>query len=124
FRQKSRVPKGLSCTANTLVKKSVFYQVGKFDSTLKSGADWAFSQRSIEQGFRIEYEAFVMVRHPARKTLRAFFKKHFRHVCWNSVTIRREYHCSQLRVLLSSLKGSLRRLFKPKTKVSSMYERL
>jgi glycosyltransferase involved in cell wall biosynthesis len=124
FRQKSRVPKGQSCTANTLVKRSVFYKAGKFNSKLKSFGDWEFSQRCLKRGFSIEYGSSVVVRHPARKSLETLIKRHLRHVYWGSIITRKNYQCGQLKVLLSSLKGALQRLFKHKPKVSTTYDRL
>lgn len=123
FQQKEWVPKGNSCTANLIIKKSVFHEAGKFDSTLKSGADWEFSRRCVDKGFRMVYGKSVIVKHPARKSLRALLKKHMRHISWGSIITRKKYRCSQLRVLLSNLKGSLLKLFKQKQRVQNRYER-
>ncbi|MFH5833519.1 glycosyltransferase [Halalkalibaculum sp. DA3122] len=123
FRQKEWVPNGKSCTANLIIKKSIFYKAGKFDSTLKSGGDWEFSKRCVGKGYDMQYGESVIIRHPARKTLRALLKKHYRHICWGSIITREKYQCGQLKVLLSSLKGAFQRLFRKNPQISKKYER-
>jgi hypothetical protein len=78
----------------------------------------------LRKGFSIEYGASVVVRHPARKGLGTLLKRHLRHVYWGSIITRQNYQCSQLKVLLSSLKGGLKRLFKHKPKVLTINDRL
>ncbi|WP_340106372.1 glycosyltransferase [Rhodohalobacter sp. 8-1] len=123
FKQKTWVPEGKSCTANHFVKRDVFESVNGFDTSLKSGGDWEFSQRCVKLGYSMKYGADVVVRHPARKNLRAVLKKHYRHICWNSIIIRRKFKCSQVRFLLSSLKGSLSRFFRSKSYAKNAYDR-
>lgn len=115
FKQKAWVPQGKSCTANHFVKRSVFEAVNGFDTTLKSGGDWEFSNRCVNLGYKMVYGEEVIVVHPARKNLKAMLKKHYRHICWASVIVREKYNCGQLRVLLSALKGSLTGLVKRKS---------
>ncbi|REL24198.1 glycosyltransferase [Rhodohalobacter sp. SW132] len=123
FKQEQWVPEGKSCTANHFVKKKVFNEVNGFDTTLKSGGDWEFSNRCVSLGYQMEYGADVIVLHPARKNLKAMLKKHYRHICWASVIVREKYNCGQLRVLLSSTKGALLGLFKKKPYVKNLKHR-
>ena len=55
-------------------KKNVFETVNGFDATLKSGGDWEFSMRCVSKGYVMEYGADVIMRHPARKGLKAMLK--------------------------------------------------
>lgn len=123
FSQKEWVPQGISCTANLIIKKSAFYEAGEFNSNLKSGGDWEFSKRCVRKGLNMQYGASVIVRHPARKSLRALLKKHFRHIYWGSIITREKYQCGQFKVLFSTLKGALKGLFRFKPQVSNWYER-
>lgn len=124
FRQQEWVPKGISCTANFIIEKLVFFEAGEFDSTLNSGGDWEFSQRCVRKGYRMVYADSVIVAHPARKSFRKMLKKHYRHICWGSAITREKYQCGQLKVLMSSLKGNLKQLFKTDSEVQNRYERL
>ncbi|MDX1639549.1 MAG: hypothetical protein R3281_16405, partial [Balneolaceae bacterium] len=124
FSQKEWVPNGISCTANLIISKAGFQRAGKFDSTLKSGGDWEFSKRCVRKGLTMEYGASVIVRHPARRNLRALLKKHFRHIYWGSIITREKYQCSQFRVLASDLKGAFQRLFKRNSKIPDPYEKV
>lgn len=123
FKQKQWVPEGKSCTANHFVKKDVFENAGRFDTSLKSGGDWEFSNRCVEKGYSMEYGEDVIVRHPARKNLRAMMKKHYRHICWASVIIRDKYDYGHFRVLLTATKGALLGFFKPKPYVKNFGDR-
>jgi glycosyltransferase involved in cell wall biosynthesis len=124
FRQRIWTAKGLSCTANLIIKKTIFFEAGRFDASLKSGGDWEFTKRCVDKEFRMAYGVSVVVEHPARKNLSALLKKHLRHVYWGSIITRRKFQCSQLKVLLSNLKGALIRLFKDKPRVAGWDETL
>ena len=123
FNQEEWVTDGKCCTANFAIKKSVFFEAGKFDSSLKSGGDWEFSQRCVDKKFTMGYEPSVLVQHPARKNLSALLKKHLRHVYWGSIITRKQYQCGQLKVLISNLKGAIEELSMIKPRVPSWYER-
>jgi len=124
FKQKQWVPEGKSCTANHFVKKEVFEKVGRFDTSLKSGGDWEFSSRCVDKGYSLEYGQNVIVRHPARKNIRAMLKKHYRHICWASIIIRDKYNYGHFRVLLTTSKGALFGILKRKSYVKNMGDRL
>ncbi len=124
FKQKEWVPKGISCTANHFVKKSVFNDVNGFDTTLKSGGDWEFSNRCVDNGYVMKYGEYVIVLHPARKNLKAMMKKHYRHICWSSIIVRKKHNCSQFKLMLSSLKYNILSIFKSRSYVHSLNHRL
>ncbi|CAN5384918.1 N/A [soil metagenome] len=123
FKQKQWVPEGKSCTANHFVKKQLFEAVNGFDTTLKSGGDWEFSKRCVNRGYSMEYGEDVVVMHPSRKNLKAMMKKHYRHICWASIIVREKYNCGHLRVLFSSLKGSLSGLAQKKPYAKNLKHR-
>lgn len=67
FNQKANVEiRKLSVTANFIVRKSLFTNVGLFDETQQSGEDWGWNRRATKQGISIDYDASVKVAHPAR----------------------------------------------------------
>jgi len=76
FPQKKYVEKAnFGVTANLFVMSDVFHQVGYFNSSLKSGGDTEFCQRAVKHGFQIVYCKGAIVKHPARKTVRAILNK-------------------------------------------------
>lgn len=62
-------------TANLFVRREVVDGIGPFDATLRSGGDREFCNRAIDAGFVIVYDDAVVVRHPARRTLRELRRK-------------------------------------------------
>lgn len=58
-------------TCALAVRNEVFEQVGAFDETLVSGGDKEFGNRVHNAGFQMEYASDIVIRHPARTTLRA-----------------------------------------------------
>jgi len=71
FHQKELINKRKSSvTANLLVRKSAFFKVGFFDSTKLSGGDFYWNQQANKVGLSIKYANDVLVRHPARRTIR------------------------------------------------------
>lgn len=57
-------------TANLVARREVMDRVGPFDATLASGGDLDWGRRAHAAGYRITYRPDVVVRHPARATLR------------------------------------------------------
>jgi GT2 family glycosyltransferase len=55
-------------TANLLVRKSVFDDVGEFDPKLLTGGDAEFCHRAVKAGWLIEYRKELIVSHPARSS--------------------------------------------------------
>lgn len=64
-----------SATANLFTCKSVFEQVGIFDSDFTSSGDLEFGNRVYENGLRIVFEQKAIVNHPARNNLSSFLKR-------------------------------------------------
>lgn len=68
FTQKLYVKKGLSVTANLLVPKNVFEEVGGFSERLLSGGDMEFCNRCNKEGYKIAFAENAIIYHPARKS--------------------------------------------------------
>lgn len=85
FQQKKAVNKlGYSVTANLIVRREDFLQVGYFNEKLFSGGDHEWNMRAKEKGMSIIYAPNVIVNHPARKTAKELEKKRRRVVgSWN-----------------------------------------
>ncbi len=62
-------------TANLACRREVFDVLGGFDDRTTSGGDVAFTQAAVQAGFRLEYNANMLVLHPARDSLREHRKK-------------------------------------------------
>jgi len=75
FNQKSYVGSGTSVTANLFTYKAVFEKVGFFDEKLLSGGDYDWGTKANKKGFKIDYVEDVLVKHPARGTIRELVKK-------------------------------------------------
>src|SRR5690606_30147102 len=76
FQQEKAINKlGYSVTANLIVLKSKFLEVGYFNDKLYSGGDHEWNMRANEKGLSLIYAPDVIVNHPARKTVRELEKK-------------------------------------------------
>ena len=104
FHQHENVPLGKGITANLFVRKDVFVNMGRFDTSIKSGGDWNFTLRCTEAGHRMGYAENVLIRHPARN-LSSIFKKHYRLTCGGALNTKREHGHSYLRMLGSNVKN-------------------
>ncbi|GAA5193585.1 glycosyltransferase [Ferrimonas gelatinilytica] len=62
-------------TANLACRREVCEALGGFDGRATSGGDVAFTQAAVKSGFRLEYNASMLVMHPARDSLRAHRQK-------------------------------------------------
>jgi glycosyltransferase involved in cell wall biosynthesis len=67
-----------AATANLLVRRAVFEDVGAFDADLRSGGDVEFGQRSTAAGYRLVYAPDAVVVHQPRTTLRETWLLHRR----------------------------------------------
>jgi GT2 family glycosyltransferase len=74
FPQRDYVRQGNCVTANLLVARAVFDQVGPFDECL-SGGDSLWNARATAAGVPILYDERVGVRHPARHSVADIFAK-------------------------------------------------
>ncbi|SHK56754.1 glycosyltransferase [Haladaptatus paucihalophilus] len=68
-----------SGTGCLFVRSEVFDEVGNFDDRLFSGEDQEFGNRVYDAGFDQHYQPAITMYHPARSSLPALLKKHFRH---------------------------------------------
>lgn len=75
FSQRSNVEHyGFSVTANLATWRDVIISVGRF-AELKSKGDFEWCQRALRNGYKIEYAESVLIRHPARRSLRELITK-------------------------------------------------
>ncbi|WP_332815631.1 glycosyltransferase family 2 protein, partial [Ramlibacter sp.] len=58
-----------AATANLIVRRNVFEEVGPFDGARKSGGDLEWGQRLAAAGHVLRYAPQVVVHHPARGAL-------------------------------------------------------
>lgn len=65
-------------TCCLVVRKSLFMELGLFDSRLISGGDLEFGNRAYHSGKKLCYDPEIVMRHPARSSFRAHYKKLFR----------------------------------------------
>lgn len=103
FSQSKNMMNGHIVTANLIVKKDVFDSLDGFDHSLKSGGDWNFSKRAMDAGFKLQYADDVVVKHPARKSIKAIIKKQKRFAAWGFVKAKKKFRYSGLRILASNL---------------------
>ena len=76
FNQKSHVEEGnFAVTANLFTRKNVFNKVGTFDDKLFTCGDQEWGKRAFSHGIKIIYGDDVVIRHPARHSLKQFCKK-------------------------------------------------
>ncbi len=62
-------------TANLIVEREVFDDLGPFNSTLKSGGDKEFCQRAVKENRQLSFAEDVIVKHPSRNSLAAIAGK-------------------------------------------------
>ncbi len=77
LRNELLVPNGVAVTANLLVRRQLWEDVGLFPESRVSGADLEWTQLLTTRGYRLGYCADAWVAHPPRK-LRALLKKRVR----------------------------------------------
>lgn len=124
FSQKKNVAKGHAVTANLIVKREVFEQLGGFDSTLKSGGDWDFSRRAVKSGFQLHYADDVIVKHPARVSVRAILIKQKRFAAWGYIKAKKKFGYSGLRILAGNLFYGIGRIFNSAQKPKNLNEKI
>lgn len=66
---------GFGATADLVVRREVLDRVGPFRAELVSGGDAEWGERAAAAGHRAVYRDDVVVRHPARRTVRAMVRK-------------------------------------------------
>lgn len=82
---------GFSATANLITRRDMFDGVGPFDGTLQSSGDFEWSRRAVAADYRIAFAPRAIVKHPARRTLRALVRKQ-RRVTRGRMVLRRRGH--------------------------------
>jgi GT2 family glycosyltransferase len=124
FRQSKNVSKNQSVTANFFVSRVVFEHLNGFYNEIKSGGDFEFSSRAVNNGYRLAYAENVIVLHPARTTLGSLFKKQKRFAAWGYLNARKLHDHSGLRIVLSSLIHGLPGIFRRSRRPKAMNEKL
>lgn len=66
---------GFAATANLFAPRAIFGTVGLFDATLQSGGDKEWCLRAGRAGYRVVYEPYAIIRHPARDTFVKILRK-------------------------------------------------
>lgn len=75
FNQKRNAEMGRSVTANLFCKRAVIKRTGEFRQDLMSGGDYEWTKKATSLGFKLNYGAKVIVKHPARKKLKNLISK-------------------------------------------------
>lgn len=70
FPQKAYVQSGNAVTANMFTYTESFNKIGLFDSNLLSGGDYQWGKRAYLAGSKIDYVPNVLVKHPARPSVK------------------------------------------------------
>ena len=81
--QRQNVHFSRAVTANLVVSRKTFDDVGGFDQSLPSGGDYDFVGRSVERGARLKYSPLVVVNHPTIDRPRPFLRKVFATNFWS-----------------------------------------
>ena len=83
--QERNVRLSTACTANLLVRRSAFEEVGGFDESLPSGGDYDFTRRAVAHGARLIHAPSAIVRHPTIDRWRPFLRKVWFTNRWSAV---------------------------------------
>lgn len=75
FPQRGYIKSGNAATANMFSYYSVFEKIGLFDDNLLSGGDFVWGMRAQHKNFPIGYSPDVIVKHPARASLKELSTK-------------------------------------------------
>lgn len=76
--QEKAIDSGSAVTANLIVPKETFLEIGFFDAELQSGGDVEWTKRAKSSKYNIYYCSDVTVFHPVRSSYKAISKKCFR----------------------------------------------
>ena len=68
LKQPEYVKSGWGTTANLVVRRALFAEVGPFDAKSFSGGDKEWNLRAFAKGSQIHYDERVIIKHPARST--------------------------------------------------------
>lgn len=79
FQQKEHLQEyGYGSTANVFTFRRVIDHVGKFDASLKSNGDFEWGRRVAAAGYAQVYAEAAVIKHPARHSWAALFKRQVR----------------------------------------------
>ncbi|MFU8862103.1 MAG: glycosyltransferase family 2 protein [Cyclonatronaceae bacterium] len=123
FRQADNVSKNESVTANFFIRRDVFEHLNGFDQEIKSGGDFEFSKRAVQNGYRLAYAENVVVLHPARTTLGSLFRKQRRFAAWGYLNVRKAHGHSGFRILMSNLLHGLRSIVRRSSRPEALREK-
>jgi GT2 family glycosyltransferase len=87
--QERNVRLSQAVTANLLVRRELFDELGGFDPTLPSGGDYDFVGRAVEHGARLEYSPRAVICHPTINERKAFLRKIEETNRWSAVRLAR-----------------------------------
>jgi GT2 family glycosyltransferase len=73
--QEYAVRKKRAYTANLIIRKKVFDDIGLFFSETISGGDVEFTNRATARGYKLVYAPEMIVNHPARRTYGEYRRK-------------------------------------------------
>ena len=65
-------------TCCLVIRKNLLEKVGLFDPRMVSSGDLEFGNRVYRAGYTLYYEPDIIMRHPARSSLKQIFRKYFR----------------------------------------------
>ncbi|GBE06037.1 PGL/p-HBAD biosynthesis glycosyltransferase/MT3031 [bacterium BMS3Abin10] len=65
-------------TCCLVVSRALIDKIGLFDSGLESGGDFEFGNRAYRAGFNLQYSPDIIMKHPARKSIRQLYNKALR----------------------------------------------
>ncbi len=83
--QKQNVSLSRGVTANLIVRRNDFENMGGFDQSLPSGGDYDFVGRMVDSGARLRFGPNAVVGHPTMDQARPFLSKIFRTNLWSGV---------------------------------------
>ena len=66
---------GWAVTANLFVTRELVQNIGEFNTNLKSGGDYEWGIRALEENYSIIYSNDTLVKHPARDSVKELLKK-------------------------------------------------
>ena len=75
FDQEKNVSLGRASTANLIVKRSLFTQIGSFRSAAESGEDFRWALKAVKSGAVLRYSEQAIVGHPAREKVKELLSK-------------------------------------------------
>ncbi len=97
---------GVAATANLVVCRSAFENVGLFDPDLMSFADGEWIKRATAAGESLGYVASALVKHPRRSDFQAIFKK-VRRIAGDKITLIKKQRGSILNLVVDVLRYSI-----------------